>query len=154
MMPDDARPARERLTELGLGQEELEILRGQGFVAPEFRVRAGRRWGPCYKLRWRQNGRQRVFYLGTDENAVAEIRKALEAWQQPVRLEKEVNNLFRQTRKALKSLKDALTPQVSDDDKKWHGYTSRRPRKSNVESEAGESNEITGSVEVSSQPGV
>ena len=40
MMPEDARQARERLTELGFGQEELEILRGQGFVAPEFRVRA------------------------------------------------------------------------------------------------------------------
>ena len=38
MMPEDARQARERLTELGFGQEELEILRGQGFVAPEFRV--------------------------------------------------------------------------------------------------------------------
>ena len=154
MMPKVAQLARERLTGLGLGLKELESLRDQGFVAPEFRVRAGRRWGPYYKLRWRQNGRQRVRYLGTDESAVGEIRKALKTWQQPVRLEKEVNSLFRQTRKALKSLKDALTPQICDDGKKWHGYESRRPRKPNLESETVESNEIASSVEFSSQAGV
>ena len=45
MMATEAQHAREQLMQLGLGQEELEALRHQGFVAPEFRVRAGRRWG-------------------------------------------------------------------------------------------------------------
>jgi hypothetical protein len=133
MTAPEAQQAREQLMQLGLGQEELEALRHQGFVAPEFRVRAGRRWGPCYKLRWRQHGRQRVLYLGIDASAVNEIRAALERWQQTARLQKEVERLFRQTRKALQSLKDALSPQISAAGKRWHGYQSRRPRKPSPE---------------------
>ena len=66
---------------------------------------------------------------GIDENTVSEIREALETWQQPARLEKEVHNLLRHTRKVLKSLKDMLTPQICEDGRKWHGYESRLPRK-------------------------
>ena len=146
-MTKDTQHVRERLMGLGLGPDELKSLRNQGFLASEFRVRAGRRWGPYYKLRWRQNGRQRVLYLGIDENAVSEIRKVLETWQQPVRLEKEVNSLFRRTRRALKSLKDVLTPQICDDGKNWHGYESRRTRKLTLESETAKRNEITSFVE-------
>ena len=133
MTATEPQHAREQLMQLGLGQEELEALRHQGFVAPEFRVRAGRRWGPCYKLRWRQHGRQRVRYLGIDADAVNEIRAALEGWQQTARLQKEVEGLFRQTRKALRSLKDALSPQISAAGKRWHGYQPRRPRKPSPE---------------------
>lgn len=150
----DAQHARERLIKLGLGQEELDALRNQGFVAPEYRVRAGRRWGPCYKLRWRQEGRQRVLYLGIDERAVSEIRAALERWQRTARLHKEVEELFRQTRKSLKSLKNALTPQICVNGKRWHGYETRRPRKPSPEPEPIAKNEISSSEEVLSKSGV
>ena len=128
MTAQDAQHAGERLMQLGLGEEELDALRHQGFVAPEFRVRAGRRWGPCYKLRWRQHGRQRVLYLGIDEDVVSEIRAALERWQQTARLQKEIEGLFRQTRTAMRSLKDTLAPQISAAGMSWHGYQPRRPR--------------------------
>lgn len=121
------------LESLGLEEEAMEALQHQGFVAEEFRDRAGRRWGPYYKLRWRQDGRQRVRYLGNDTRRVHEIRVALQHWQQVTRLTREVEELFRQSRKALKSLKDALSPQVSAAGKRWHGYQTRRPCKSSSE---------------------
>lgn len=149
MIPQEVQHARQRLTGLGLGAEDLESLRSQGFVNPEFRYRSGRRWGPYYKLRWRQNGRQRVLYLGADEIAVSRIRKALEVWQQPVRLAKEAENLLRQTRTALKSLRDLLTPQISEDGRIWHGYGSRRPRNPDIKSATEESNETDSLLESS-----
>jgi len=116
------------LRELGLSREALEALRRQGFVTGEFCVRGGRRLGPYFKLRWRSAGRQRVVYLGADARRAEAVRGALARWQQPRRLQRDVDRLLAQTRRALRAVKQTVTPHLETPDTHWHGYQLRRRR--------------------------
>jgi hypothetical protein len=111
------------LSRLGLSKENYQALAQQGYVAAECCWRNGRRLGPYYKLRFRQEGRQRVRYLGRDVVQAERIAEALEALQRPRRLARELSHLMKEARSRLRRLKENLAPHL--DGMYYHGYTAR-----------------------------
>ena len=121
--------AQRQLRQLGLDEADLALLRQNGSVHPEFRVRHGRNFGPYYKLRWRKEGRQCVHYLGRDREHARKVALALATWQQASRLEREARAALGQARKALRELKSTLSPALATTGGQWHGYHVRQPRR-------------------------
>ena len=71
-------------------REHERLLRQQGAVVETWRDYQGRRLGPYYRLVCREAGRQRTFYLGTDPELVAEVRRRLKQLQSPGRDERHL----------------------------------------------------------------
>jgi hypothetical protein len=82
---DDTVEVRELFTRLGLMPEEVAALARQGSVSQEVRQRSGNPTGLYYKLRWRQQGRQRVTCLGRDRSLANAVLAALLWLQAPRR---------------------------------------------------------------------
>lgn len=66
-------------------EQHVALLAIQGAIVDGYRTRRGQRLGPYAFLAFRDNGRQRRIYLGTDEQLVAEVRVLLDDLQQPLR---------------------------------------------------------------------
>ena len=64
---------------------QAEILDRRGSVVQTWRECAGRRLGPYFSLIFRQEGRQRSLYLGSDPQLAGEVREWLEQAQKPLR---------------------------------------------------------------------
>ncbi len=80
---DSANAGERLLLRLGLTRNDIAALRRQGFIAAEYCVRGGRRFGPYFKLRWRCGGRQRVRYLGRDCRLAEAVAAAVKQLQEP-----------------------------------------------------------------------
>jgi len=65
--------------------EHTEIFSRRGAVVETWREYAGRRQGPYFSLIFRQAGRQRSLYLGSDPQLADEVRKLLKRAQAPLR---------------------------------------------------------------------
>jgi hypothetical protein len=107
-----------------LGPAAVAALARQGFVSAETRTSGA----TTYKLRWRDGGRQRVAYLGSDPAAAAAVRAGLAALQGPRDARRELARLMARARKELASLKRSLEPAMAARGYRYHGYTARRPR--------------------------
>jgi hypothetical protein len=58
-----------------------ELFARQGHVAATWRCRNGKRFGPYYRLAYRENGRQHSIYLGRASEQVEMVRRQLELLQ-------------------------------------------------------------------------
>jgi hypothetical protein len=122
-----AGPAPGALAELGLRPADLDALAKRGFVAADSRPsRAGPPRGPYYKLRWREGGRQRVRYLGTDPARAEAVRDALAELHRPARLARGLARLLAEARQRLRRVRRALQPHLAARGLRLHGYAARR----------------------------
>src|SRR5258708_2065497 len=94
------------LADVRLTEQERASLARQGFVATELRGQ-GR---PCFKLRFRSAGRQRVRYLGKDPQTARAIARELVGLQAARRVQLRLRRLSHQARLRLRQAKQALQP--------------------------------------------
>ena len=66
---------------------------GQGAVVQTWREYAGRHLGPYFRLIFRQDGRQRSLYLGSDPQFAGVVRDLLEQVQRPLRERRSLQRL-------------------------------------------------------------
>ena len=84
----------------------------QGSVVANWRVRAGKRFGPYYRLAFRRNGRQRSIYLGPLQVADL-LRDFLAKLQRPHRRHRLYKSLQAQVRASLRTAKTRLAQQLA-----------------------------------------
>ena len=65
--------------------ENASTLAGQGSVRTTWRRRGGKSYGPFYLLVFREHGRQRSRYLGSDAGLADAVRSRLAELQAPLR---------------------------------------------------------------------
>jgi hypothetical protein len=118
ILPPEVIPA------LGLSEEELAALAGQGFVSA-----AARRGGTVYyKLRFRCGGKQRVRCLGTDAALAARVRQELLQRQRRSGLDRELARQSRAARSLLRQLKARLDAYLQQEGFRFHGRAVRQRR--------------------------
>ena len=72
-----------------------DVFARQGSVTPTWRRRDGKRFGPYYRLAYREDGRQRSVYLG--RGAVVErVRQMLDRLQKPLSQRRMYRRIDRQ----------------------------------------------------------
>ena len=71
-----------------------EIFSRQGSVVRTWRLYRSRRLGPYYRLAFREDGRQRSWYLGSSSCLAEEVRKALRQMQAPLRQRRYVDQVL------------------------------------------------------------
>ncbi len=112
------------LEALGLTSEELGSLASQGFVSHESRGS-----NRCYfKLRFRHCGKQVVRSLGRDPATADEVRRELCELQAESAAKRELSRLHRESRRAMRRVKQSLAPLVHEFGLSYHGYSLRRRR--------------------------
>jgi hypothetical protein len=111
------------LAQLGLGADELEALRRGGFVARE-----RRRGRVYYRLRFRVAGTQVTRYLGSNPDFALQVRRAIEQWQVPRRLDLQLGRLAREASRRLRRAKQRLAPEMRTHGLVFHGLSIRRKR--------------------------
>jgi hypothetical protein len=84
----------------------------QGAVVASWRYYRGRKYGPYYRLAWREDGLQRFVYLGREGPVVAEVRKVLAELHRPLRAVRAVERVRRQTMASLRAVKVRLKCQL------------------------------------------
>lgn len=88
------------------------LFAAQGSVVATWRVRAGKRFGPYFRLAYRRHGRQRSIYLGP--RPVADrLRQFLAQLQRPQRRRQLYKRLQTQVRASLKTAKNHLAQQLA-----------------------------------------
>ena len=107
-----------------LGPAVLPALARQGFVSAEVRPSGAL----TYKLRWREGGKQRVVYLGSEPAVAEAVRAGLAALQAPRDARRELARLMGRARKELALLKRTIGPAMAARGYRYHGYTARRTR--------------------------
>ena len=121
-----AAPTRSRprcLADLGLTDQELEVLRHQGCVVAERRGR-----GVYYRLRFRCAGQQRSVYLGRDPELAGRLRCKLAELQAAHRRGRRLSQMERQLRHVLRISKQRLKPLLESQGYHFHGLVIRRKR--------------------------
>ena len=88
------------------------LFASQGSVVATWRVRAGKRFGPYYRLAYRRHGRQRSIYLGPRHLAYR-LREFLAQLQRPHRRHQLYKRLQAQVRASLKHAKAQLAQQLA-----------------------------------------
>ena len=74
----------------------------QGTVSTYWRRRGDKKYGPYYRLRYRDGQSSRTIYLGPQSPVVDRVRQALQTLQQPLQERRALNQLRRQIRDALR----------------------------------------------------
>ena len=110
------------LRQLGLADADLAVLQRQGFVAAEGRKPTR------YKLRYRRDGRQRIRYLGSQAEFVAQVRRELSQLQSPMRQARALRRSLRTASRALRKAKRSLLPVLAATGHAYHGLIIRRRR--------------------------
>ncbi|MEN6452413.1 MAG: hypothetical protein ABFC96_18145 [Thermoguttaceae bacterium] len=75
----------------------------QGSVVAAWRCRDGKRFGPYYRLAYRDDGRQASVYLGRAGLIVERVRQMLHTLQQPLRKSRMLRRIDRQARAAIRA---------------------------------------------------
>ena len=113
--PVDQRPADQ---ETGYDRARTFILANprlfatQGSVVATWRTRAGKRFGPYFRLAYRRDGRQRSIYLGP-RTVADRLRQFLAQLQRPHRRRQLLKRLQTQVRASLKIAKAHLAQQLT-----------------------------------------
>lgn len=81
-----------------------------------------------YKLRFRLGGRQRVRYLGTNQEEADDVERLVQALQSGRRIKKQLRELDHEVTEKLKTLKQRLSPFLDRAGLKFHGLAIRLPR--------------------------
>jgi len=128
-LPATSAAEGDSLARLRLAADEQQALAQQGFVSAEYREQNGRRYGPYFKLRWRQDGRQRVRYLGRDLSRAEQVSAALANLQRSLQLVRDASSMMAEVRKEMRKLKETLEPHLASQGMHLHGYIARRKTK-------------------------
>jgi hypothetical protein len=118
---------------LQLTAAELDALSRQGFVTSELRGNST----VIHKLRFRLSGRQRVYYLGSDLEYVAEVRDFLLALQMRTRLARRLEARKKAVRQLLRGIKPRLTQHLAESGYRLHGRALRQRRPTDRSRSAG-----------------
>jgi len=121
------------MSRLHFPADELDALARQGFVTSELRGNNT----VIHKLRFRLESRQRVYYLGTDLEYVAEVRDFLFALQKRTRLARQLAARKKAVRLLLRSIKPRLTQHLAESGYRLHGRALRRRRPTDRSQSAG-----------------
>jgi hypothetical protein len=84
----------------------------RGTVVQTWREYAGQRLGPYFSLIFRQDGRQRSLYLGSDTQFADEVRELLEQAQRPLRERKAAERRRAHVESELQQYKAALDAEL------------------------------------------
>jgi hypothetical protein len=104
-----ASSCRRRLADLPLSERAFELLARQGSVYQELRANAKR----YHKLRFRRDdGRQVVLGLGTDDQVAKSIQAELSRLQAVRRIDRRLAKLVRKARQTLRDSKEALRDEL------------------------------------------
>ena len=99
---------------LALVAAHSDLFARQGSVVQSWRHVDGKRYGPYYRLTYREDGRQRAVYLGRAGSLVEEVRQRLAALQRPWRQHRAWTrmrrDLFRSMRQAKAQMDRQLRP--------------------------------------------
>lgn len=105
-----------------LSTEEQALLAKCGFVSQE-RLPSG---NVSYKLRFRGNDRrQRVVYIGTNEELAEAVRAEVKRLQSPLRKHRQRRALTANARSVLRVMKGRLEPVLASRGIHFHGYDLR-----------------------------
>jgi len=85
-----------------LVRAQLGLFSRQGAIVATWREHQGRRLGPYYRLAWREEGRQRSFYLGCSTWVVEKARELLARVQRELCQGRVLRRLERTARAAMR----------------------------------------------------
>jgi hypothetical protein len=88
------------------------LFKTQGAIVSGWRYRNGKRYGPYFRLGWRDDGRQKSFHLGSEGYLVEFVRQYLSALREPRRraqaVKRTICRLRAARRKALERVDQEL----------------------------------------------
>jgi hypothetical protein len=102
-----------------------DLFARQGRVAKTWRHERGRRFGPYYRLVYREEGGRRSLYLGGDGPVVEQVRRELDCLQLPWRARRERQQLSDHAAAALRAQKTALHAALRAVGLRLQGYEVR-----------------------------
>ena len=117
------------LRALGLGDDDLAIVRRNGYLQQD--RRAGQGVG-YWRLRFRQAGRLRTVYLGRDARRVSLVQRELSTLQAKRTARREQARAVRRGRDVLRGAKARLTPILGQYGYHFHGDVIRKLRGSSA----------------------
>jgi len=101
------------------------IFARQGSVVTDWRRRGERRYGPYYRLTWREEGRQRSLYLGTSANLAEAIREVLREVQRKWHLRRTLRRLMARAKASLREHRRRSGPGLANYGMYWKGNELR-----------------------------
>jgi hypothetical protein len=114
------------LQQLGLLSAELVALREQGYLTQDDR---GHGHAGYWRLRFRFDGRMRTIYLGRDVELLDRVREELGLLREPRRIRRQLVDVARQTRQALRAAKQRLAGPLRQIGMRFHGDCIRKCRR-------------------------
>jgi hypothetical protein len=99
----------------------------QGYVVETWRSYGGRRLGPYYRLRYREEGQERSLYLGRDAAFAEEVRGRLRDLQAPLRSKREGDKRYKRERAYLRRLKARWEEELRKIGLRLKGFEVRGP---------------------------
>lgn len=117
---------------LGLLAARPDLFRQQGSVATSWRHRGEKRFGPYYRLRYREGGCSQSIYLGQAGPLVDRVRQTLDALQAPFRQYRALVDLERRIRDALRIDRRQLNAQLRPFGLRLKGFEVRGWRTSSL----------------------
>jgi hypothetical protein len=88
-------------------------LRTQGTVVEMWRTWRGQRFGPYYHLKFRENRRQHLIYLGSSPETAEAVRQKLAELQQPFRQSQAVKQGIRACKAGLRRQKALMAQEFA-----------------------------------------
>ena len=107
-----------------------DVFARQGSVAATWRCRDGKRFGPYYRLAYRDDGRQCSVYLGRAGAVVERVRQMLHNLQKPLRQWRMYRRIDRQARAALRANNARVTALLRPLGLRLRGFEVRGWRRS------------------------
>ena len=110
---------------LGFVTGHMDIFGRQGSVHESWRRYQGKTLGPFFRLSFRQEGKQRSRYLGSDRAFALEVRKLLRDLQAPLRQQRDLDRQLGQVRQSVQARKRAFGRQLARQGLYWKGSEIR-----------------------------
>jgi hypothetical protein len=117
------------LRALGLGDDDLAIVRRNGYLQQDRRACQG---GGYWRLRFRKGGRLRTVYLGREPRRVDPVKRELSLLQARRTARREQVREVRQGREVLRGAKARLAPILEQYGYHFHGDVIRKLRRSSA----------------------
>ena len=113
---------KKRLAVLAFLDAHRTLLARQGTIVASYRSYRGRRLGPYYRLAFRDAGKPRSFYLGSDPGVVAVARESLQRVQAAGRGDRHTRQLRRALRAGLRRSKRAMAGELGELGLRMRGF--------------------------------
>jgi hypothetical protein len=107
-----------------------QFFAASGAVVADFRTRDGRRFGPYYRVAFRQNGRQRSIYLGPSQPLADRVANLLAELKRPTHQHRAVRRLRTRLRAELRAQKSIVERELAPHGFHMRGFAAHRKRHS------------------------